>query len=162
MDGSKCNNKNGICYQSECINSDLVSQFTEYATHNTYTESALVLQKLCPYGASQEKNSKTLSHRYDFNSCQDQVELCNDQRNRWFNEVCCETCLKYNLKNEVGLNVTCENLGSNPCYNGGLCKTLVSRKSASFNCQCPRGFRGKNLVSFKFFILIFKITTKKN
>lgn len=138
MDGAKCDNKNGICYESECINSTR----NEEHVISAYTKAALLLRDLCPHGASQEKSSHVISARRNFEGCHAE-ERCTDPRSTWYQDVCCEACLKFHLKNIVGPNVTCQSFDGNPCFNGGLCKTVNSRKSVYFDCQCPQGFRGK-------------------
>ena len=131
-------------------------------------EKAIDLMKnTCPAGLNQEgkarlvPNERFISIDYQGKPCGDVLfnmsvnlkkqELC---ENGLFALMCCDECLRYKLFQCTNSNrgcqtpASCENLASDPCFNGAKCVNKKKTENHSefdlpFECKCKKGYTGK-------------------
>ncbi|RMZ94349.1 A disintegrin and metallo ase with thrombospondin motifs 18 isoform X2, partial [Brachionus plicatilis] len=165
FDGTVCG-ANLSCVKGYCIRNQEISHLVwkwDPKKVNNKLENAIVnLKNTCPGGASLEKiafnnKEKDLEKLYT-KPCSEilfgNYELLENsslvQMKLYFRTICCEVYLKSSKQICGGpkyecILPPCERFKTNPCFNNGKCvnyKSNLHPSNLSFECVCPKGFRG--------------------
>lgn len=171
LDGTSCGSDR-FCLFGECVNRTsynrlkfALSSAEKYEYENQIERAVNLIRHHCPQGSSQEakitnkrfRNWNELAYGDSMRllkngSCQKYAKSVVSQG--CMNEICCEECIKYEIKKTVSrLSDPCE---LNPCFNQGVC---VRQDKNEFVCKCRKGFYGKrNLANdFGLILLVLKV-----